>query len=157
MDTITQDRLALLRAVRKNIKGIFAAHSLEQVNTIPAGFNNNMAWNAGHVIATMELLVYGLSGVKTPSGRKFIDRYRKGTKPEGDIDQAEYDLMLEKLNAGVDQLEADLEQLDFSQFKEYATSFGVTLKSAAEALAFNNMHESMHLGTMLALRGVLRG
>ena len=151
----TQDTLALLRATRKNILGIFTQHDLEQQNTIPAGLNNNMVWNAGHVVATMELLVYAMAGLKTPSGRDFIDRYRKGTRPEGPATKAECDLIAEKLLAGVDQLEQDLETLDFSNYKEYATSFGVTLSNVDDALAFNNMHEAMQLGTMLVLRNLV--
>ncbi len=155
MSKQTKDTLALLLAARKNVLGIFKAHSLEQANEIPAGFNNNLVWNAGHVVATMELLVYGLGGQKTPSDREFIDRYRKGTRPEGPASQEEYDLIAAKLLNGVAQLAEDLNEKDFSNYKEYTTSFGVTLASVEDALAFNNMHEAMHLGTMLALRGQL--
>jgi hypothetical protein len=151
----TKDTLALLRATRQNILGIFGKHGLEQQNAIPAGLNNNMVWNAGHVIATMELLVYGLAGLKTPSDREFIDRYRKGTRPEGSVTRRECDLIAGKLLTGVAQLEQDLEKLDFSNYKEYPTSYGVTLSSVEDALAFNNMHEAMHLGTLLALRNLL--
>jgi len=156
MSKQTKDTLALLRATRTNVLGIFQAHSLEQANEIPKGFNNNLAWNAGHIVATMELLVYALSGGKTPSSREFIDRYRKGTQPEGPVSQAEYDLITAKLTEGVDQLENDLKEKDFGNYKEYTTSYGVTLASVEDALAFNNMHEAMHLGTMIAIRNLLR-
>jgi len=150
-----QDTIALHAATRKNVRSILKAHTLDQANTIPAGMNNNLIWNAGHVIATMELLTYGLAGLRTPSGKEFIDRYRKGTRPEGPADQAEYDLILDKLKVGGVQLAADLEHLDFGNFKEYGTSYGVTLTDVGDALAFNNMHEAMHIGTMLALRNLL--
>lgn len=156
MEKQTQETIALLRAARKKTLGVLQAHSLEQANTIPAGFSNNLIWNAGHVVATMELLIYGLAGVKTPSEREFIDRYRKGTRPEGPADQAEYDLIATRLTESIDRLEADLGSEDFSQYKTYETSFGVTLSSVADALTFNNMHEALHLGTMLALRGSLK-
>jgi hypothetical protein len=148
----TKDKLALLLAVRKNILSIFKAHSLEQLNEIPPGFNNNLVWNAGHVVATMELLIYALAGQKTPSDREFIDRYRKGTRPEGSASQEECDLIAAKLIDGIDVLAKDLEEKDFSSYKEYPTSFGVTLGSAHDAMAFNNMHEAMHLGAMIALK-----
>lgn len=156
MNKQTKDTLALLLAARKNVRGIFQAHSLEEANEIPVGFNNNLIWNAGHVVATMELLIYGLSGQKTPSSREFIDRYRKGSRPEGPASQEEYDLIAAKLLDGIASLTADLGEKDFSNYKEYATSFGVTLASIEDALAFNNMHEAMHLGTMIALRNQLR-
>jgi len=106
-------------------------------------------------VATMELLVYAMAGLKTPSDREFIDRYRKGTRPEGTVSKEECELIAEKLSSSIDQLEHDLETLDFSNYKEYATSYGITLTSVDDALAFNNLHEAMHLGTMLALRNLV--
>ena len=147
-----QGALSLLRPTRKNIIRIIRNLSAEQLNTIPEGFNNNLIWNAGHVIATMELLTYGLSGSKTPSGREFIDRYRKGSRPEGAVDQAEIDHILQQLEAGVEQLATDASELEALDFRKYETSYGVALSNLGDAMTFNNMHEAMHLGTMLALR-----
>jgi len=144
--------LQLLLPTRQNIQKIYEAHTLDQLNKVPAGFNNNLIWNAGHVIATMELLTYGLAGLKTPSERTFIDRYRKGSKPEGPVTAAEQALIAERLLRSIDQLQSDLDRLDFSNFKVYTTSYGVPLHNVQEALAFNNMHEAMHLGAMLQLR-----
>ncbi|MTB52258.1 DinB family protein [Lewinella sp. W8] len=144
--------LSLLRPTRENILRICRNLSAEQLNTVPEGFNNNLIWNAGHVIATQELLTYGLSSMKTPSGREFIDRYRKGTRPEGPVHQAEIDHILQQLEAGVDQLAVDLSDLTAANFREYETSYGVTLRNLSDAMTFNNMHEAMHLGTMLAMR-----
>lgn len=148
----SKDTLALLRAARKNIHGIFTSHSKAQLDNIPDGLSNNLIWNAGHVIATMELLTYALAGLPTPSGREFIDRYRKGSRPEGPASEADHAHISKQLLAGIDRLESDLETLDWSNYKEYTTSFGVTLHNATEAMTFNNMHETMHLGTMLTLR-----
>lgn len=156
MSKETKNTLALLLATRKNILGIFKAHSLEQVNEIPPGFNNNLVWNAGHVVATMELLVYALAGQKTPSSRDFIDRYRKGSRPGDAVSQEECDLIAAKLVERVDLLTKDLEDKDFSSYKDYPTSYGVTLSSVEDAMTFNNMHEAMHLGTMIALRNQLK-
>lgn len=148
---ITQARISLLTAARKNIAGLCARHSSEQLNLIPDGLNNNLIWNAGHVIATMELLTYGLAGLPTPSPRSFIDRYRKGSRPDGPASAEDLAYINEQLMASVDRLNTDLESLDWSNYKTYTTSFGVTLGSIDDAMAFNNMHETLHLGTMLAI------
>jgi len=144
----TDALIPLLLAARKNIAGLCAQHSTDQLNLIPDGLNNNLIWNAGHVIATTELLTYGLSGLPTPSPRSFIDRYRKGSRPTGPASADDLAYITEQLTAGV----TDLKSLDWSNYKEYTTSFGVTLHSIDEAVAFNNMHETLHLGTMLAIR-----
>lgn len=33
-------------------------YSLDQLNTIPDGFNNNLIWNIGHVIVSQQGLIY---------------------------------------------------------------------------------------------------
>ncbi len=152
MNAATKDALELLGQTRKNVLGICQAHSLEELNHVPESFNNNLIWNAGHLVATMELLTYALAGLPTPSGRTFIDQYRRGTRPTGDVTQREVDFILNELAVGPGRFAADLKQLDFSNYKEYPTSYGVTLHDISEAVIFNNMHEAMHLGTMLALK-----
>lgn len=152
MEKHTQDAIALLRATRKNILGIYNNYNFDQLNSVPAGFNNNLLWNAGHVIATMELLTYGMAGLPLPSGNEFINSYRKGTKPAPPCPDGDYGLIGEGLSKSIDRLASDLETLDFSNFKKYTTSYGVTLASIGDALTFNNMHEAMHLGTMMAMK-----
>ncbi len=155
MNPHTEKSVSLLRATRKNLQGIYDNYNFEQLNMVPAGFNNNLLWNAGHVIATMELLTYGLAGLPLPSGEAFINRYRKGSRPEPPCPEEDYGLIGEGLQQRVDLLVHDLEHKDFSNFREYTTSYGVTLSSIEDALVFNNLHEAMHLGTMLALQKLL--
>ncbi|NJC27288.1 DinB family protein [Neolewinella antarctica] len=142
----------LLTATRTNILKLCGGLTDEQLNQIPVGFNNNLIWNAGHVIATMESLVYGLGRQQPPSGKDFINRYRKGSKPEVPASEAEIQEIFTLLKTSVKKLEADLGVLDFSNYKEYPTSYGVTLRSVEDALTFNNMHEAMHVGAIIALK-----
>jgi len=144
-----------LRATRTNIIKICERYSIEQLNTIPQGFNNNLIWNFGHVIATQQLLVYGLAGRPLNIDADVVERFRKGTKPEGAVLQSEYDLFKHLSAELVDQCETDLANDFFEGYKEYTTSYGVTLKSVEEAIAFNNSHEALHLGSMLAIEKFL--
>ena len=47
------------------------SYSLEQLNKIPEGMNNNLIWNIGHIIAAQQGLVYRLSGL-TPLDPKLL-------------------------------------------------------------------------------------
>lgn len=125
------------------------------MNEIPKGFNNNLIWNAGHVVVTQQLLCYKLAGVATNVSDEMIAKYKKGSKPGAAVDAAEKDLIISLLNSTVDGIEADLTSKDFSGFKAYPTSYGVTLTSVEDAIAFNLAHEAMHLGTMISLRNAL--
>ena len=152
MNKQQDEALAMQRASRTQIQKIYNNFNFDRLNSIPAGFSNNLIWNAGHVLATMELLTYGLAGLPLPSGQDFIDRYRKGSRPTPPCPDKDYEIIGMGLQASTQRLELDLQTLDFSKFRTYTTSYGVTLNSIEEALNFNNMHEAMHLGTMLALR-----
>jgi hypothetical protein len=125
--------LTVLRASRENILQQCDGLTLEQLNHIPAGFNNNLIWNAGHVIATQQLLCYALGGQKTPVGMDFINRYRKGSSPDGKATATEWTFIKDRLFSTIDQFEQDLVNLDFSGYKPYKTSYNVELKNIGQA------------------------
>ena len=58
-----QHPLEITRTNRRLLQRILDSHSLEQLNTVPEGFKNNLIWNIAHVIVTQQLLVYKLSGL----------------------------------------------------------------------------------------------
>jgi hypothetical protein len=68
---------------------MLAGYTLEQLNKIPEGYNNNLIWNIAHVVVVQQMLVYKLS--------EFYDdltkwlRNIKGSKPEHIATQAEVD------------------------------------------------------------------
>ncbi len=147
-----QQDIAILKATRANILKQMEGVSLEQLNEIPDGFNNNLIWNAGHVAVTQQLLCYAMSGVEVKLPKEIIAAYRKGAKPESTVTQTEVDQIKAWLTTSIDWLAADLGAGVFKTYKEYATSYGFTLTSIADAVSFNNVHEGMHLGYMIALK-----
>ncbi|WP_353938893.1 DinB family protein [uncultured Chryseobacterium sp.] len=42
----------------------FENYSLDQLNKIPNGFNNNLIWHIGHIIVTQQKLIYRGSGLQ---------------------------------------------------------------------------------------------
>ncbi len=146
----------VLRASRSKVLQLTEGLSLEALNTIPTGFGNNLLWNAGHLVATQQLLCYALAGLPTPVEQDFIGRYRKGSRPDGQATMAEWTFIKDRLVSTIDQFEADLSRLDFGQFESYTTSYGVTLTNVGQALSFNNSHEALHLGTMMAMKKLLK-
>ncbi|MFI8377643.1 DinB family protein [Leeuwenhoekiella sp. NPDC079379] len=144
--------LDISRKNRQIFKGFLETISLENLNKIPAGFNNNIIWNIAHVIATQQVLVYLLSGIKPRVSSDFIDMYRKGTKPERDVSQEELVEICELLSTTIDHTATDYAAGIFKEFNVYTVSTGSTLNNVDDALAFNNFHEGIHLGSVLALR-----
>ncbi|MEM6319521.1 MAG: DinB family protein [Bacteroidota bacterium] len=144
--------LNILKATRKNILKHLEDISLDHLNVIPDGYNNNLIWNAAHVVVTQQLLCYAMSGLDVKLPKEIISAYRKGSKPEKAISQAEVNQIKSWLTESIEWLAADIEAGKFQNFKEYATSFGYTLTSFEDAVTFNNVHEGMHLGYIIALK-----
>lgn len=147
-----QHPLEIARVNRAALSKIIENYSLEQLNTVPKGFNNNLIWNIAHVIVTQQLLMYKLSGLSMQVTDEMVEKYKKGTKTEGDVSQEEVDRIKELLLTTLNQTEKDLKDQIFKNFTEYPTSTGFVLRSIEDALHFNNFHEGIHLGYVLALR-----
>ena len=147
-----KDLLEVTRTNRKLLEKMLDTHNLDQLNTIPEGFSNNLIWNIAHVIVTQQLLTYKLSNLPLMVDDQMVDTYRKGTKVEGKVSQEEVEKIRALLFSTIDQTEKDLEANVFSKFEEYPTSTGFVLKSIKDAINFNNFHEGIHFGYILALK-----
>ena len=147
-----QKQFEILRANRILILKIIEELSLDQLNLIPEGHKNNIAWNMAHLVVTHQLLCYKNSGLNILVTEEMVEKYQKGTAPKNDMTEEEMDYVKEQLLALVDTFEEDYEANIFSEYKPYSTSMNVTLNNLNEALLFNNFHEGIHLGVILSLK-----
>ena len=125
--------------------------SLQQLNTVPEGFNNNIIWNVAHALATQQSIMYTLSGLKPVVPQSWVDGYRKGTKPEGDVTQEFVDAIDDALMLTMEQLKKDIEAGVFENYQPYTTSTKMELNSFATAFPFVLFHDGLHIGSVLAL------
>lgn len=145
------------RITRERLIGAIQELSIEQMVQVPEGYNNNVLWNFGHILITQHLLCFKLGGKETIIPNELIDRYRKGSSALNIINPEE-DLQYFKSNLFklVDITQEAYEEQQLSGFSQYTTSYGVTLNSIEEAIAFNNMHEALHLGYIMAQRKLVK-
>ncbi len=143
---------------RKNIVSLLGEHTLGQVNTIPPGFNNNLLWNAGHLLLSHHFLFYHFSGLPMPDFVQTLGpKYGAGTIPDGKASQAEFDLILDHLNKSTQQLIDDYNNGSFKTYKQYTSEyFGITMQNIEEAIQFTIYHEAFHFGFMSAIKLGLR-
>lgn len=146
------DTFAITRTSRKIIAQFLDNYSLEQLNKVPHGFNNNLIWNIGHIVVVQQMLVYNLSGLPMMVSQEMVDLYKRGTKPEHQVTQAEVDVIRGLLTSTIDQSEKDFADGIFKSYSEFTTMTGFNLKSAEEAMAFNYYHEGVHTGVMMSIR-----
>ncbi|WP_298314457.1 DinB family protein [uncultured Aquimarina sp.] len=147
-----KDQLEITKTNRRLLTKTMDKYSLEDLNKVPEGFSNNLIWNIAHVVVTQQLLVYKLSGLPLIIDDEMIDLYKKGTKTERVVSQEEVDTIKELLFSTLDKTEEDINAGIFKEYQEYPTSTGFVLKSVKDAINFNNFHEGIHLGYILALK-----
>lgn len=150
-----QKELTLLRNIRTTFIKELDALTLEQLNFIPATHTNNIIWNIGHSLVVQQLLCYGLSNLELYVDKSIGTKYKRGTVPVGAVTQDEVDFIKGMLLESVDLLEQDLAAGKFEVFKPYTVGFNTHLTSVEDAIQFNNAHEGVHYGYLLALKKLL--
>lgn len=144
-----------VRQIRKNFIQLIENSSVEELNQVPEGFNNNIIWNFGHIITSQQALFYLLSAIPPKISPQYMDEFRRGTKPERFISQEEINDLKKLMLSTIDELEEDLENQVFVNYISYTTVFGVTLNSAKDALQFFPIHDAYHYGCATAIKRVI--
>jgi hypothetical protein len=129
---------------------------LDQLNQIPPGFRNNLCWHVGHVIVTQQLLMYKNSGLPTKVPSEIINGFRKGTQPDGKIGPEAWSSLTAQLRSTVNEVWQDYHAGVFANYEPYPTSYGYQLNDIEDAIAFNNVHEGLHLGHAQAMRHLVK-
>nr|WP_315206105.1 DinB family protein [uncultured Flavobacterium sp.] len=142
----------IAKASRKVLSQFLENYTLEQLNKMAPGFNNNLIWNIAHIVVTQQRLIYKFSGVPMIISDDLFEKYKGGTKPSQDVTQAEVDEIQSLLFETIDQTEADFNNKFFKNYQEYTASIGVTIKNIQDALSFNNYHEALHMGVIMSIR-----
>lgn len=147
-----QETFKITKTSRAIISQFLDKYTLEQLNTIPDGFTNNLIWNIAHVVVVQQVLVYKLSGLPMVISDEMIEKYKKGSVVEHVVSQSEVDEIKALLISTLDKTEADYANGVFENYQEYPTSTGFVISSAEAAMAFNNFHEGLHIGIMMSIR-----
>ncbi|MFY0687244.1 MAG: DinB family protein [Cyclobacteriaceae bacterium] len=146
-----KSQIELLRTTRHNIISVMDACSTEQLFSIPGPFNNHILWNAMHLIATQQLLVYKNSNTAFAIDSSIVEQFKKGTAPDSTNDSSLIDSTKKQLISTLDQMLNDYNNGIFGAYNAITTSYGVTINTVEEAITFLNLHESMHLGQIKML------
>lgn len=144
IETIKNPRVLLLKLIQDL--------STEQFNEVPAGFNNNIIWNLGHMISAQQGLCYKRSGLDIKTDQQLFLAYRPETKPEEFVDSAGVDEIKSLLLSTIDKLDADYSNNLFTSFGTFTTRYGIELSNIDDVLRFLPFHEGLHIGCILALK-----
>lgn len=126
--------------------------SIEQINKVPQGFNNNLVWNFAHLIVTPQILCYKFSGLPFTVNAALMPQYTKGTKPEHFVSAEEFEALKNIYNTSTQQLIEDYKEGKFTTYQMYTNSFGIEHTSVEDAIRFSAVHDGLHVGYSMALK-----
>ncbi|MCB0211316.1 MAG: DinB family protein [Anaerolineae bacterium] len=129
--------------------------SPQQMLSIPSGFDNNIAWNLGHIVVVQQLLHYRLCGLEMAVSQQQIAMFKTGTSPTEWQAEPDLDSIIALLHELPKKLLDDYQAGRFGNFNSFTTSTGIYLETLEDAIAFNNFHEGLHLGFILSLRNLV--
>jgi len=141
------------KVVRKKIAAIARELTPEQMNKIPEGFRNNIAWHIGHIVVSTEALCYVRSGVNPAKNIPHIADYQNGSVPKSVISAEEIRYFLNRLQASLTEIEADYQNGVFATVTPYATmTFGIEMKDIETVFEVSAYHDTLHFGHIQAMR-----
>lgn len=117
--------------------------------TVPWGFNNNILWQAGHILTTAEFFLF--------KGKESIpESYQKlfgpGTKPaDWPTDVPYIETLLRQLDEQLERIQA----IDVNTFNEQLPKRLIGNETKEELAAFAAFHEAMHVGQIQAMRRLI--
>ena len=143
---------------RKAFISLLDKLSLDQLNEIPAGFNNNIIWNFAHIVVSTQTLVYVRTGIKADTAWvKYNEDYKKDTKPTRFVEQAEIDELKEIAIRSIEQIATDYENGVFGEITSFSTAtYGYPMDTIEEVIALTSGHDNVHFGYAMAQRKLVQ-
>jgi hypothetical protein len=146
-----------IKQTRQAFIQLFEGLTLEQLNEIPAGFNNNIIWNFGHIVVATQGLTYLRTGIRhDASFIKYAGTYTKGSKPTYFVTQEEVDDLKRLAVETIEQLEKDYAAGVFNNIAPFATdTYGETMATIEEVITLTSGHDNLHYGYAIAQRRII--
>lgn len=147
-----QKTISILRQTRSNFIELLDGLSVEQINAIPQGYNNNIVWNFGHSLISQQSLCYVRPGFEAKISPALITKYQRGSKPENFVEADELEVLKNLCVTTINTLLEDYNAGFFANFTPFTTSYGVELSNIEDTIKFLPVHEGLHLGYAMALK-----
>ena len=147
IEIIKKPRLALLELIKDL--------TIEQLNIVPPGFNNNIIWNLGHLVAAQQGICYRRAVTDMIVSEDYYNTYGPGSKPERFISEAELEEIKEYFTSTLDRFVVDYNNNVFANYVAWTTRYGVELNNIEDAFKFLPFHEGLHFGYIMAQRRAL--
>lgn len=148
-----------IEVARRSFIELIEGLSLEQINRVPEGFNNNIAWNFGHISVSALALAFKTSAVKPSIEIPYFKKYGKNTKPEEAIDAQELQALKDYAISAIGMIKESMINNEFtgaSVTPYTTTTYGIPMTDIDEIIATIGMHDSLHYGIAKAISAVVK-
>lgn len=147
MDELIKQQL--VRA-RKTLKTALEGLSAETAATIPEGFNNNIHWHVGHILATADFFFH-FGNQKLPAHYN-SELFGNGTAPANwGSDVPTLDTLLQQL----DEQLTDIQALPREAFTRNLPKEILGNKTTGELAAMGAYHEAFHVGQIQTMKRLI--
>ena len=138
----------LISSIRKQFSDLVSDSTLEQLNIIPEGFNNSIAWNFGHMVVSGYGLAFVSTGVNPSLNIPLVSKFRKGSKPEKPVTLEEIETIKELADKFPSAVEQAIKADKFQNITSYTTqTFGVPMNTLDSVLTTIATHDTLHFQT----------
>lgn len=157
--TVMDSKIDKLKKVRHFILAQIEDLNENQLNKVPEGFNNNIAWNLAHLICAQQALCYLRAGLEPKLSMDFYTPFSTNTKPDRFLSLPEIQKIKADFKESIDFLNEDYSG---SSYGAYTPSpnilrvYDIEIQSIDEAIEFLLYHEGYHTGTILALTKLVK-
>ncbi|MFP5042087.1 DinB family protein [Parasediminibacterium sp. JCM 36343] len=150
-----EKQIEIIKSTRQALLQFVSDLTVEQLNEIPAGFNNNIIWNLAHLMSSQQGLCYVRSGLPLFVEEKYFESYKPGTKPENVVNSEEIAAIKFLFLSTIEQFQQDYANGAFANYTLFTNRYGVNIASIEDAITFVNFHEGIHFGYIMALKRVV--
>jgi hypothetical protein len=151
-----EKQFEILKSTRKYLLNFIADLTIDELNEIPPGFNNNIIWNLAHLIAAQQGVCYLRGGLRLRIDQQYFLKYKPETKPESYVDQDEVATIKDLFLSTIDQLEVDYHNNFFSDYDSWTNRYGVIHNNIEDTINFLLFHEGLHLGYIMPLKRLVK-
>jgi hypothetical protein len=145
-----------IKKTRIHILNLVTELTVEQLNEIPTGFNNNIIWNLGHLVASQQSISYLRAGLPPFIDEKYFLAYKPGTSPGQFVDSEQVEAIKKIFLTAIDRFGIDYHNNLFTSYPSWTSHYGIGNNNIDDAVNFTLFHEGLHLGYIMALKRLVK-
>lgn len=149
---MSQASIQTAKTAHQLVIGSIQAIPEEIYDITPAGFNNTIRWNAGHIVTMLNWFLSAGPALNTKLPESYSGLFMTGTKPsDWTVTPPSKEELIQFLSAQLDDLfHVDTESLNMPLNAPFEMG-SLKLETAGELFNFAFIHEAVHLGIISSL------